>query len=78
LVFLLLLKFDSEVSEFLSVLKYGTRNVYSRGLAAFQHFYLSQGSIEDFLDCVLLNSFVALLKDRGYSPKTVRIYMGAV
>ncbi|MGB9694138.1 MAG: tyrosine-type recombinase/integrase [Fervidobacterium sp.] len=91
----MLLKFDSEVSEFLSVLKYGTRNVYSRGLAAFQEFYSSQGSIKDFLDSVerdrllprnqrkrvdrvVLNSFVAWLKDGGYSPKTVRIYVGAV
>ena len=94
-MFLLLLKFDSEVSEFLSVLKYGTRNVYSRGLVAFQEFYSSQGSIKDFLDCVeqdrllprnqrkrvdrvTLNGFVAWLKDRGYSPKTIRIYVGAV
>jgi hypothetical protein len=37
-----------EVSEFLSFLKIGTRNVYSRGLTAFQQFYLSNGSIKDF------------------------------
>jgi hypothetical protein len=43
---------DCEVAEFLSVLKLGTRNVYSRGLAVFQQFYSSQGSIRDFLDCV--------------------------
>jgi integrase len=94
-VFLLLLKFDSEVSEFLSVLKSGTRNVYRRGLASFQEFYLSHGSIKDFLDRVekdrflprnkrervdrlTLNGFVAWLQNNGYSPKTVRIYVGAV
>ena len=86
---------ESEVSEFLSVLRLGTCNVYSRGLAVFQQFYLSQGSIKDFLDCVerdrllprsqrkrvdrmTLNNFVAWLQNRGYSPKTVRIYVGAV
>lgn len=35
-------------SKFLSVLKFGTRNVYSLGLAAFQQFYSDQGSLEDF------------------------------
>ena len=89
------LKFDSEVSEFLSVLKLGTRNVYGRGLAAFQQFYSNQGSIRDFLDRVeqdrllprnerrrvdrlTLNSFVTWLQNKGYSPKTIRIYVGAV
>jgi len=47
-----LFKFDSEVSEFLSVLKTGTRNVYRRGLAVFQQFYSNQGLVKDFLDCV--------------------------
>jgi len=81
--------------EFLSVLKLGTRNVYDRGLAAFQEFYSRYGSIKDFLDRVeqdrllprgqrrrvdrvTLNNFVAWLQDKGYSPKTVRIYVGAV
>ncbi|MEM3153248.1 MAG: site-specific integrase [Candidatus Bathyarchaeia archaeon] len=85
----------SEVSEFLSVLKRGTRNVYGRGLAAFQEFYSSRGSIRDFLDRieqdrllprikrkhvdrVTLNNFVVWLQSRGYSPKTVRTYVGAV
>ncbi|MEM3581472.1 MAG: site-specific integrase [Candidatus Bathyarchaeia archaeon] len=85
----------SEVSEFLSVLKLGTRNVYGRGLAAFQEFYSSRGSIRDFLDRieqdrllprikrkhvdrVTLNNFVVWLKGRGYSPKTIRSYVGAV
>ncbi|MCL6578679.1 MAG: site-specific integrase [Candidatus Bathyarchaeota archaeon] len=88
-------KFNSEVLEFLSVLKTGTCNVYSRGLAVFQQFYSSQGSIRDFLDRVeqdrflprsqrtrvdrvTLNSFVVWLRNRGYSPKTIRIYVGAV
>ena len=88
-------EFDSEVLEFLSVLKLGTRNVYGRGLAAFQQFYSNQGSIRDFLDCVeqdrllprnerrrvdrlTLNSFVTWLQNKGYSPKTIRIYVGAV
>jgi len=30
------------------------------------------------VDRVTLNGFVAWLKDRGYSPKTIRIYVGAV
>jgi integrase len=94
-VFLLILCFDSEVSEFLFVLKLGTRNVYHRGLEAFQEFYSAYGSIKDFLDRVerdrllprsqrtrigrvTLNNFVAWLQNRGYSPKTVRIYVGAV
>jgi len=51
-VFLLQVEAESEVSEFLSVLKFGTHNVYGRGLAVFQQFYSSQGSIKDFLDCV--------------------------
>jgi hypothetical protein len=38
--------FDSEVLEFLSVLKLGTCNVYRRCLAAFQQFYSNQGSIK--------------------------------
>jgi len=85
-----------EVSEFLSFLKIGTRNVYSRGLTAFARaFYLSNGSIKDFLDRLkhdrllprgerrrvdrfTLNGFVVWLQDRGYSPKTVRIYVGGV
>lgn len=41
----MLFKFDFEASEFLSVLKLGTRNVYSRGLATFQEFYSSQVSL---------------------------------
>jgi integrase len=90
-----LFKFDSEVSEFLSVLKTGTRNVYRRGLAVFQQFYSNQGLVKDFLDCVeqdrllprserrredrfILNGFVAWLQNKGYSPKTIRIYVGAV
>jgi len=44
--------FDSEVLEFISVLKFGTCNVYRRSLAVSQLFYSSQGSIRDFLDCV--------------------------
>jgi len=85
----------SEVSEFLSVLKPGTCNVYSRGLAVFQQFYSSYGSLKDFLDRVeqdrllprserrrvdrfTLNGFVVWLRNKGYSPKTIRIYVGAV
>jgi len=88
-------EFGSEVSEFLSILKPGTCNVYSRGLAVFQQFYSSYGSLKDFLDRVeqdrllprserrrvdrlTLNSFVVWLHDRGYTPKTIRIYVGAV
>jgi len=88
-------EFVSEVLEFLSVLKSGTRNVYRRGLEAFQEFYSAYGSINDFLDRVeqdrllsrsqrtridrvTLNNFVAWLQNRGYSPKTIRIYVGAV
>jgi len=84
-----------EVEEFLSALKRGTRNVYSRALAVFQQFYSSQGSMKDFLDRVeqdrllprserrrvdrvTLNSFVVWLQNRGYSPKTIRVYVGAV
>jgi len=48
-----LFKFDSEVSEFLSVLKPGTRNVYRRGLEAFQEFYSSQGSIKVLLNILI-------------------------
>ena len=51
-VFLLQVEVESEVSEFLSVLRLGTCNVYSRGLAVFQQFYSAQGSIKDFLDRV--------------------------
>ena len=86
---------DSNVVEFLSVLKRGTRNVYGRGLRLFEQFYSSQGSIKDFLDRieqdrllprserrrvdrVTLNSFVVWLRNKGYSPKTIRIYVGAV
>jgi len=86
---------ESEVSEFLSVLKPGTRNVYRRGLEAFQEFYSAQGSIKDCLDRVerdrllprnqrtriyrvTLNNFVAWLQNRGYTPKTIRINVGAV
>jgi hypothetical protein len=94
-VLLLQVEADSEVSEFLSALKFGTHNIYRRGLEAFQEFYSSQGSIGDFLDRVerdrllprsqrkrvdhmTLNNFVAWLQNRGYSPKTVRTYVGAV
>jgi hypothetical protein len=45
-VLLLQVEADSEVSEFLSALKFGTHNIYRRGLEAFQEFYSSQGSIE--------------------------------
>jgi len=86
---------ESEVSEFLSVLRLGTCNVYSRGLEAFQEFYSAQGLIKDFLDRVekdrllprsqrtridrvTLNNFIIWLQNRGYSPKTIRIYVGAV
>ncbi|MEM2537086.1 MAG: hypothetical protein QXK29_02970 [Candidatus Bathyarchaeia archaeon] len=83
----------SEVSEFLSVLKPATRNVYGCGLAAFQEFYLSLnkgffGSCgtdrllprikRKHVDGVTLNNFVVWLQSRGYSPKTVRSYVGAV
>jgi len=43
---------DEEVTEFLSVLKPGTRRVYSHGLSAFQRFYAQQGSIKEFLNLV--------------------------
>jgi integrase len=86
---------DSNVVEFLSVLKRGTCNVYGRGLRLFEQFYSSQGSIKDFLDRIeqdrllprserrhvdrsTLNSFVVWLQNRGYPPKTIRIYVGAV
>ncbi|MGQ9641629.1 MAG: hypothetical protein ACUVUF_05840 [Candidatus Bathycorpusculaceae bacterium] len=89
------LEFGSEVLEFLSVLRAGTRNVYRRNLAVFQQFYSSHGFVKDFLDCVeedrllprnrrrrvdrvTLNNFVVWLQGRGYSPKTVRVYVGAV
>jgi hypothetical protein len=94
-VFLVLFKLCSEVSEFLSALKFRTRNVYRRGLEVFQEFYSGQGSIGDFLDRVerdrllprsqrkhvdrmTLNNFVAWLQNKGYSPKTIRIYVGSV
>jgi integrase len=94
-VFLLQIEAESEVSEFLSVLRAGTRNVYRRGLEAFQEFYSAQGLIKDFLDRVerdrllprsqrtridrvTLNNFVAWLQNRGYTPKTIRIYVSAV
>jgi len=94
-VLLLQVEAEPEVSEFLSVLRLGTCNVYSRGLEAFQEFYSAQGSIKDFLDRVekdrllprsqrtridrvTLNNFVAWLQNRGYSPKTIRIYVGSV
>jgi integrase len=94
-VLLLQVEAEPEVSEFLSVLRLGTCNVYRRGLEAFQEFYSAQGSIKDFLDRVekdrllprsqrtridrvTLNNFVAWLQNRGYSPKTIRIYVGAV
>lgn len=81
--------------EFLSALKLGTRNVYSRALSVFLQFYKKRGSIKDFLDCVerdlllprserkrvarsTLNSFVVWLQKRGYSPKTIKVYVGAV
>jgi len=51
-VLLLQVEVESEVSEFLSFLRLGTCNVYSRGLAVFQQFYSAQGSIKDFLDRV--------------------------
>jgi integrase len=94
-VLLLQVEAESEVSEFLSVLRLGTCNVYSRGLAVFQQFYSAQGSIKDFLDRVeqdrllprsqrtridrvTLNNFVTWLQNKGYSPKTIRIYVGAI
>ena len=94
-VLLLHVEAESEVSEFLSVLRLGTCNVYRRGLEAFQEFYSAQGSIKDFLDRVerdrllprsqrtridrvTLNNLVTWLQNRGYSPKTIRIYVGAV
>jgi integrase len=94
-VLLLQVEAESEVSEFLSVLRLGTCNVYSRGLEAFQEFYSAQGSIKDFLDRVekdrllprsqrtridrvTLNNFVIWLQNKGYSPKTIRIYVGSV
>jgi hypothetical protein len=57
-VLLLQVEAESEVSEFLSVLKLGTRNVYRRGLEAFNEFYSSKGSIRDFLDCVERDRFL--------------------
>ncbi|MEM2352382.1 MAG: hypothetical protein QXT26_08260 [Thermoproteota archaeon] len=85
----------SEVSEFLSVLKPATRNVYGRGLAAFREFYSIHGSINNFLNNVeqdrllpriqrkrverlTLSNFIVWLQNRGCSPKTIRIYVGAV
>jgi len=89
------IEFDCEASEFLSVLKPGTRNVYGRGLRVFGQFYAGQGSIRDFLDSVerdrflprrerrrvarlTLNGFAVWLQSRGYQPKTIRAYVGAV
>ncbi len=84
-----------EVTEFLSILKAGTRGVYAAGLKLFQQYYSSRGSIRGFLNCVecerflprhakrriateTLNGFAAWLQNRGYAPKTVRVYVGAV
>ncbi|MEM3602828.1 MAG: hypothetical protein QXN87_09180, partial [Candidatus Bathyarchaeia archaeon] len=86
---------DEDLAGFLSVLKSSARNVYGRGLRLFQQFYVSQGSLRDFLDRVerdsllprrerrriaaqVLNDFVVWLSGRGYAPKTIRVYVGAV
>lgn len=60
-VLLLQVEAESEVSEFLSVLRLGTCNVYRRGLEAFQEFYSAQGSIKDFLDRVEKDRLLTLL-----------------
>jgi len=57
----MLVKFDSEVSEFLSVLKFGTHNVYSRGLDAFQEFYSAQGSIKNVVNSMLSKELILLM-----------------
>ena len=49
---------ELDVAGFLSMLKSGTRNVYGRGLKAFQQFYESQGSVRDFLDRVERDRFL--------------------
>ena len=49
---------EPDVAGFLSMLKSGSRNVYGRGLKAFQQFYESQGSVRDFLDRVERNRFL--------------------
>jgi hypothetical protein len=60
-VLLLQVEADSEVSEFLSVLKFGTHNVYSRGLEAFQEFYSAQGSIKNVVNSMLFKELILLM-----------------
>jgi integrase len=86
---------NSDAAGFLSTLKSGTRNVYGRGLKAFQQFTKAKALFEIFLDRVerdrllprrerqhvaieTLNGFVVWLQSRGYTPKTIRVYVGAV
>ncbi|MEM3601420.1 MAG: hypothetical protein QXN87_01960 [Candidatus Bathyarchaeia archaeon] len=65
----------SEVSEFLSVLKLATRNVYGRGLAAFQEFYSSHGSIRDFLDRVEQDRLLPRSQKRRVDRLTLNSFM---
>ncbi|MEM2915362.1 MAG: hypothetical protein QXH91_08210, partial [Candidatus Bathyarchaeia archaeon] len=65
----------SEVSEFLSVLKPATRNVYGRGLAVFKEFYSSRGSIRDFLDRVEPDRLLPRIKRKHVDRVTLNNFV---
>jgi integrase/recombinase XerD len=84
---------DRETLEFLRALDPSTRSVYKAGLTAFQEFYGKPprhflDAVEEDLyrprserrrvAWNVLRQFSKWLEDRGYAPKTVRAYVGAI
>jgi len=85
---------ETEVEEFLTSLKPGSRHIYQIGLNHFLQFY-QPGTLKDFLDRVeedqtkprrerkrvarnVLREFMIHLKEKNLAPKSIRAYMGSV
>jgi integrase/recombinase XerD len=84
---------DEDVNEFLGAMGSGSKKVYSAGLEAFQTFYKKplSGFLDEVESDMklprrqrkrvarnVLKEFVRFCQERGYKPKTIRVYVGAV
>ena len=87
------MEFDRDVEEFLKALDTSTRLTYKSGLSLFREFYgkpikdFLDAVEEDLMKPrrerhrvarSILRGFVEWLKDKGYSPKTIRVYVASI
>ena len=67
--------FDEHTLEFLNALKPSTRSIYAPALGAFQKFYASQGTIQDFLDRVDKDMQLPRMKKQRVARNTLKDFV---